>query len=41
MCLNETYSKGCTGRNLSDTFPIQDGLKKGNALSPQLFNLAS
>jgi hypothetical protein len=25
---------------LTDTFPIHDGLKQGDALSPQLFNFA-
>jgi hypothetical protein len=40
MCLNETYSKVCTGKNLSDAFPIQNGLKQGDALSPLLFNFA-
>jgi hypothetical protein len=29
-----------TGKNLFDKFPIQNGLKQGNALSPLLFNLA-
>jgi hypothetical protein len=29
MCLNETYSKVCIGRHLSDMFPIQNGLKQG------------
>jgi hypothetical protein len=38
MCLNETYSKVCIGKLLSDKFPIQNGLKKGDALSPLLFN---
>jgi hypothetical protein len=28
MCLNETYSTVCKGKNLSDKFPIQNGLKK-------------
>jgi hypothetical protein len=23
MCLNKTYSKACTGKHLSDSFPIQ------------------
>jgi hypothetical protein len=41
MCLNETYSKVCTGKHLSDCFPIQNGLKQGDALSPLLFNFAS
>jgi hypothetical protein len=34
MCLNETYSKVRTGKLLSDKFPIQNGLKQGDALSP-------
>jgi hypothetical protein len=38
MCLNETYSKVRIGKYLSDNFPIQNGLKKGVALSPLLFN---
>jgi hypothetical protein len=41
MCLNETYSKVCVGNLLSDKFPIQNGLKQGDALSPLLFNFAS
>jgi hypothetical protein len=40
MCLNETFSKVHVGKHLSDTFPIQNGLKQGDALSPLLFNLA-
>jgi hypothetical protein len=40
MCLNETYSKVCIGKHLSDSFPIQNGLKQGDALSPWLFNFA-
>jgi hypothetical protein len=40
MCLNETYSKVCIGKQLSDNFPIQKGLKQGDALSPLLFNFA-
>jgi hypothetical protein len=40
MCLNETYSKVCTGKHLSDSFPIQNGLKQGDALSQLLFNFA-
>jgi hypothetical protein len=38
MCLNKTYSKVHIGRLLSDTFPIQNGLKQRDALSPLLFN---
>jgi hypothetical protein len=40
MCLNETYSKARISKHLSDNFPIQNGLKQGDALSPLLFNFA-
>jgi hypothetical protein len=40
MRLNETYSKICTGKHLSDSFPIQNGLMQGDALSPLLFSFA-
>jgi hypothetical protein len=40
MCLNETYSKVRVGKLLSDKFPIQNGLKQGDALSPLLFHFA-
>jgi hypothetical protein len=40
MCLNETNSKVHVGKLLSDNFPIQNGLKQGDALSPLLFNFA-
>jgi sorting nexin-29 len=40
MCLNETYSRVRIGKNLSDKFAIQNGLKQGDALSPLLFNFA-
>jgi hypothetical protein len=40
MCLNETYSKVRIGKHLSDSFPIQNGLKQGDALMPMLFNFA-
>jgi hypothetical protein len=40
MCLNETYSKARIGKHLSDSFPIQNGLKQRDALSPMLFNFA-
>jgi len=40
MCLNETYSTVRVGKNLSDMFPIRNGLKQGDALSPLLFNFA-
>jgi hypothetical protein len=39
MCLNKTYSKVCIGKHLSDSFPIQNGLKQGDALSPLLSTL--
>jgi hypothetical protein len=40
MCLNETYRKVHIGKLLSDKFPIQNGLKGGDALLPLLFNFA-
>ena len=40
MCLTETYSKVRLGKNLSDMFPIRNGLKQGDALTPLLFNFA-
>jgi hypothetical protein len=40
MCLNETYSKVRVGKLLSDKFPIQNGLKQGDAVSPLLYNSA-
>jgi hypothetical protein len=38
MCLPETYSRVRVGKNLSDRFPIRNGLKQADALSPLLFN---
>jgi hypothetical protein len=40
ICLNETCSKVRIGELLSDKFPIQNGLKQGDALSPLLFNFS-
>jgi len=40
MCLAETYSRVRVGKNLSDRFPIRNGFKQGDALSPLLFNFA-
>jgi hypothetical protein len=40
ICLNETYSKVRIGIYLSDMFPIQNGLKQGDALSSLLFNFS-
>jgi len=37
MCLTETYSGVWVGKNLSDMFPIRNGLKQGDALSPLFF----
>jgi hypothetical protein len=33
MCLNKTYSKIRIGKYLSDAFPIQNGLKQGDAIT--------
>jgi hypothetical protein len=40
MCLNEIYSRIRVGKHLSDTFPIKNSLKPGDALSPLLLNFA-
>jgi hypothetical protein len=40
ICSNETYSKARIGKLLSDSFPIQNGLKQGDALPSLLFNFA-
>src|SRR5215469_3196256 len=40
MCLTEMYSRVRVGRKVSDRFPIRNGLKQGDALSPLLFNFA-
>jgi hypothetical protein len=39
-CLKERYSNVHVGKHLSDNFPIQNGLKQGDALSLLLFNFA-
>jgi len=39
MCLTETYSRVQVGKNLSEMFPIRNGLKQGDALSPLLLTL--
>jgi hypothetical protein len=39
MCLNETYSKVHIGKHLSDSFPIQNGLKQSQQ-SPQFFKFS-
>jgi len=38
MSLTETYSTVWVGKNVSDRFPIRNGLKQGDALSPMFFN---
>jgi len=40
MSLTETYSRVRVGNYMSDKFPIRNGLKQGDALSPMLFNFA-
>jgi hypothetical protein len=40
LCLNEVCSKVHIGKHLSESFPIQNGLKQGDDLSPLLFNFA-
>jgi hypothetical protein len=38
--INETYSEVLISRHLSDSFPIQSGLRKWDALLPLLLNVA-
>jgi hypothetical protein len=38
MGLNENYSKVHIHKNLSNAFPVQNGLKQGDSLSPLLLN---
>jgi hypothetical protein len=40
MCLDKTFSEVRIGKNLSDTFPIQNVLKHEDDLSPLIFNFA-
>jgi hypothetical protein len=40
MCLIETYSKVRIGKHFSEGFPIENGLKQGDALSSLLFNFS-
>jgi len=38
MCLNETYRRVRGRKQLSEMFPVENGLKQGDALSPLLLN---
>jgi len=38
MSLTETYNRVWVGKNVSDRFPIRNGLKKGDVLSPMFFH---
>ena len=40
MCLTESYSRVRVGKNLSEMFPIRNGLKQERALSPLLYKFA-
>jgi len=40
MSLTETYSRVQVGKNVSDRFPIRNGLRQGDALTPLRFNFA-
>ena len=40
MCSTVTYSRVRVGKKVSDRFPIRNGLKQGDALSPLFFNFA-
>jgi hypothetical protein len=40
MSFFPTYSRVRVGKHLSDMFPIKNGFKQGDALSPLLFNFA-
>jgi len=40
MSLTETYNRVWVGENVSDRFPIRNGLKQGDALTPMLLNFA-
>ena len=40
VCVDKTYSRVRVGKHLSDTFPIKNGSKQGDALSPSFFNFA-
>jgi len=39
LCLTETYSRIRVSKHLRDMFPIRNGLKQGDALSPRFSTL--
>ena len=39
VCVNETYISVQVCKHLSDMFPIRNGLKQGDALTPLFFQL--
>ena len=39
MSQTEIYSRVRVGKNVSDRFPVRNGLKQGDALSPMLYYL--
>jgi hypothetical protein len=41
MSLGETYSRVRVGKNVSDRFPIRNGLKQGDVLVTNAFQLCS
>jgi len=40
MSLAETYNRFRVGKNVSESFPVRNGLKKGDDKPPMLFNFA-
>jgi len=40
LCLNETNSTVWECKHLSDMFPIKNGLKQGDVITPLLFNFS-
>jgi hypothetical protein len=38
LCLTETSSTACVGKRSFDMFPVKNGFKQGDNLSPLLFN---
>jgi len=38
VCINETYNRVRVGKRLCGEFPVKNGLKQGDALSPLRFN---